>query len=98
MTKKVPTVQVVVHRDGQLVRPEVGKVFDFTADEIKEIESLRKNSLRDPVNEDPAAGKPQNARAARADGSADNDTTIDPTAKPAANVKAKGADGKGDDI
>lgn len=61
--KKVPLIQVVVHRQvgntdvTKSVHPPIGKTFEFTQDEVDEIEGMRKGSLRDPVNEDPAASR-----------------------------------------
>jgi hypothetical protein len=35
---RVPTQSVLVIRDGQRVYPEIGKPFEFTADEVKQLE------------------------------------------------------------
>ncbi len=51
-TKMVPTVGVVVIRDGKRVTPEVNKAFAFTADEQKSIEEAHPGALRKPSNED----------------------------------------------
>lgn len=50
-TQKIPLVQIVVHRDGKPVRPEIGSAYGFTATEIAEIEAAVPGALRDPINE-----------------------------------------------
>ena len=50
-TQKIPLVQIVVHRDGKPVRPEIGSAYGFTAAEIAEIEAAVPGALRDPINE-----------------------------------------------
>jgi hypothetical protein len=56
MPKLVPVVTVIVRRDdekgvSQRIKPEIGKEFDFTADEIKDIKAANPEALRKPVNE-----------------------------------------------
>lgn len=51
ITQKIPLVQIVVHRDGKPVRPEIGSAYGFTAAEIAEIEAAVPGALRDPINE-----------------------------------------------
>lgn len=51
MAKLVPTVSVIVVRDSKRIKPEIGKGFDFTADEVKDINTLHPGALRKPVNE-----------------------------------------------
>lgn len=48
----VPTVGVVVVRDGKRVRPTIGKAFGFTADERDALLEAHPGSLRKPTNED----------------------------------------------
>ena len=52
MTIKIPDHRVVVFRDGKRQEALAGKPFDFTADELKDIEKVAgPEALRDPVNE-----------------------------------------------
>lgn len=51
MVSKVPHHSVTVHRDGKNFTPPVGVPFDFTAEEIAEVEAHSEVALRDPVNE-----------------------------------------------
>jgi len=44
--KMVPTMSVVIVRDGKRVKPEIGKSFDFTADERDSILEAQPNALR----------------------------------------------------
>lgn len=48
----VPTVGVVVVRDGKRVRPTIGKAFSFTKEERDAILEAQPNALRKPTNED----------------------------------------------
>lgn len=62
----VPLQTVVVHRNGKSVRPEIGKPFKFTEDEIADVRKVEKEHnmviLRSPVNE---AGNDAKAQAIR---------------------------------
>ena len=51
MAKRVPLVGVILTRNGRQVMPPVGKVFDFTDDELQRIKSLNPKALRTVVNE-----------------------------------------------
>lgn len=55
MPKRIPVVAIGVTRNGKTVYPTVGKVFDFTAEEVAEINALEKASkvqhIRKPINE-----------------------------------------------
>lgn len=55
MPKRIPVVAIGVTRNGVTVYPTVGKVFDFTAEEVAEINALEKASkvqhIRKPINE-----------------------------------------------
>lgn len=55
MTAKIPLVSIGVKRDGKTIHPEIGKVFDFTDDEIADVDKLSAATgvdyFRDPVNE-----------------------------------------------
>ena len=54
MVVKVPHHTVTVHRDGQNIRPPVGKPFDFHPEDVKAIREASFHALRDPVNESTA--------------------------------------------
>lgn len=45
MAKRIVKEGVVVLREGKRVRPAVGKAFDFTAEEIKQLEKVRPQSI-----------------------------------------------------
>jgi hypothetical protein len=45
MTKRLVNKGVTVVRDGKRVRPEIGKNFDFTADEITRITDVEPTAL-----------------------------------------------------
>lgn len=55
MPKRIPVVAIGVTRNGKTVYPTIGQVFDFTAEEITEINGLEKASgvqhYRKPINE-----------------------------------------------
>lgn len=53
--KMVPTMGVVVVRDGKRVRPTIGKAFEFTKEERDALLEAQPNSLRKPSNEDDGA-------------------------------------------
>lgn len=66
--KLIPLVAIGVSRDGQSVRPVIGKPFDFTADEKADLDRIHKEhgveSYREPVNEAPAELVPATLTAA----------------------------------
>lgn len=45
MAKRIVKEGVVVLREGKRVRPAVGKAFDFTAEEIKQLEKVRPQAI-----------------------------------------------------
>jgi hypothetical protein len=47
MAKKLINETVVLQRDGKRVVPEIGKLFDLTADEIKSISAVRPQAISD---------------------------------------------------
>jgi len=55
MPKRIPVVAIGVTRNGVTVYPTIGQVFDFTAEEVAEINGLEKASktqhIRKPINE-----------------------------------------------
>jgi hypothetical protein len=52
MPKRIPVKSVIIQRDGKQKRLQIGTEFDFTADELKDIEASSPNSLRKIVIED----------------------------------------------
>lgn len=69
MPKKVPLVSIGVARDGKTVYPPIGKPFDFTKEEVADMDKLaksdRKEYYRDPLNEDSPAAEDKKAAAAK---------------------------------
>lgn len=55
MPKRIVNEPVIVHRDGKQVSPEVGKAFDFTDAEVKEIKSLNEKALGHIITADEPA-------------------------------------------
>ncbi len=51
MPKRLTLQTVFVHRDGKLTRPEIGKVFDYTAEELKDIKDNNPDAVRVPTDE-----------------------------------------------
>lgn len=53
--KLIPLVSIGVSREGQSVRPVIGKPFDFTAAEKADLDLIQKEqgieAYREPVNE-----------------------------------------------
>lgn len=52
MPIRIPTQSVIVQRNGSNYVPPVGKPFNFTADEVAEVNALAPDALRKPVNEE----------------------------------------------
>lgn len=57
MPIRIPVFAVQVVRDGKLIRPEIGKEFDFTAEELKDIKNLLPSAVRTRDEEPPLASK-----------------------------------------
>lgn len=55
MPKRVPVETVILHRDGKQFAPEIGKVFDFTEQELADINAVNKFAVRKPVVEEKPA-------------------------------------------
>lgn len=55
MPKKVPLISIGVAREGKTVFPPIGQPFDFTKEEVADMEALSKKDgntyFRNPVNE-----------------------------------------------
>jgi len=52
MPIRIPTKTIILQRNGKNFSPPVGKPFQFTAEELKEIDALNKTVLRKPINEE----------------------------------------------
>ena len=52
MPIRVPTKTVIVQRNGQNFAPPVGKSFNFTAEEVAELEAFGDDFIRKPLNEE----------------------------------------------
>ena len=51
MPKLIPVHTVILHRDGKQVVPPLGQPFDFTKEEIADIDRLLPGAVREPVVE-----------------------------------------------
>lgn len=85
MPKRVPTVSVIVIREGKRVSPKLNKGYNFTDEEIETINRVQPGALRKPVNETATED------AADVDATATADTTKEkvPASKPKTGKKAK---------
>jgi len=61
VAKRVPQQSVVVYRDGKQVVPPIGVVFDFTADEVAEIERMNPAAITANAVVDLSAKAPASA-------------------------------------
>lgn len=52
MPIRIPTQTVIVQRNGANFAPKLGEPFNFTTDEVEEINTLAPDALRKPVNEE----------------------------------------------
>lgn len=46
MPKRIPVESVIVNRDGKRFRPPIGKLFDFTAEELADIKLVNPGAVR----------------------------------------------------
>jgi hypothetical protein len=53
--KKVVLKRVIIGRGGKRMEPPIGKAFEFTDEELENIERVNPGALRDAVNEDDEA-------------------------------------------
>lgn len=76
MPKRKVLQTVIVHRDGQRLRPSLGEIFDFTADELASINAINPDALGKPMmevdveNEDARQKAEADAKAAKAEADA----------------------------
>jgi hypothetical protein len=48
---RITTQKIVLHRDGKRIVVPARQKFEFTAAEMKEIQGINKDALRQPINE-----------------------------------------------
>lgn len=95
MPKLVPNASVIVIRDGKRKSPELGKAFDFSDAEVKQINRLLPGALRKPVNESATVADEDeghtsdDSEAAKAPSKAAPDGSKKPTAAKGTKAAAK---------
>lgn len=52
MPKRIPVETIKVRRDGKPVIPTIGKPFDFTAEELDDINKVRPQAVRKLIMEE----------------------------------------------
>jgi hypothetical protein len=57
MPKFVAVQGVRVHRDGKAVDVPLNEPFDFTDEEVADIQAMNPGAIREPINESPAPAK-----------------------------------------
>lgn len=79
MAKRLIKEGILVARDGKRITPEIGKVFDLTADEIKDLERMRPQAIaKVGTHEEDAQSKPvDDAGNGEGDGGEVDLTTLD---------------------
>lgn len=57
MAKRIIQEGILVVRDGKRIRPQIGKAFDLTAEEIKQLEAIRPSAIANlrEIEDDPAS-------------------------------------------
>jgi hypothetical protein len=53
--KRVVLKRVIIGREGKRLEPPIGKAFEFTDEELENIERVNPTALREAVNEDAEA-------------------------------------------
>ena len=51
MPIRIATQKIILHRDGKRVVVQAKQKFEFTSAEMKEIQAINKDALRQPINE-----------------------------------------------
>lgn len=51
MTIRVPLETIFVSRDGKQFAPKIGEAFDFTEEEMADINRVNPEAVRNPVSE-----------------------------------------------
>lgn len=87
MPKRIPHQSIVLYRDGKQVRPDIGKPFDFTQDELDDIKATNPDAIRHIVNEElPATAAEQAAAREAAEAAAKAAATKSPAKGKAASA------------
>lgn len=55
MPKRIVNSTIVLHREGKPVVPRVGEVFDFTPEEVTNINKVNPSALGRVIADEPAA-------------------------------------------
>lgn len=93
MPKRVPVQTIVVTRDGKRVTPKIGDAFDFTAEELDDINRVNPDAVRKVVIEDKLLEKEftQDEKDAAAKAEADAKEAAKNAAKGTTSAKAAAA-------
>lgn len=83
MPKRKVDQTIILHRDGQRVKPVIGTIFDFSADELAQIERTNPDAISRPI----IAVDVENEEA-RKEADGDGDAEAKAAAKAAAKAKA----------
>lgn len=51
MPIRIPKQTIRLVRDGENVTPDIGEPFDFTADELADINAVNPDAIRKPIDE-----------------------------------------------
>lgn len=96
MPKRVPVQTIVVTRDGKRVTPKIGDAFDFTAEELDDINRVNPDAVRKVVIEDKLLEKEftqdEKDAAAKAEADAKSAAKAPTSAKAAAAGKTSAGD------
>ena len=94
MAKRIVKQGVVVVRDGKRVRPQPGKAFDFTAEEIKQLEEISPNSIAklSEVEDDPRSKSVEGEGAGAGEGEGEKTTKTAAKTTAAKKAAPKGGD------
>jgi membrane protein involved in colicin uptake len=99
MATKIPLTSIGVTRDGKTVFPEIGKPFEFKADEVKDLDGRDPPVWRNPVNETAADDGAAARKAAAAEKkAAEEKAAAEKKAAEEEEAKRKAAGGKTDDL
>ena len=88
MPKRIPLQRVIVQREGKQIVPPLGDEFDFTAEEIEDINRMNPDAVRKVIVEDKELAK---QLAAEQKAAADKQKADEAAAKKKAEDDAKAA-------
>ena len=101
MPKRLIKEAILVVRNGQRIKPEIGKMFDLTDAEIKDLEAARPQAIAKAKEVEEDSRGNQSADDNDGNGDAEDDTAAKTPAKTAAKGKGKAAaktDDAGEDL